>query len=88
LIPSYQPKTDGSYQSARRKNSTDMPASHSVGRARLSSKIVNNPRDFSVEQSPTHAKPRTSRGSILTQHTGLPPRARIAPARKKSRDLK
>jgi uncharacterized radical SAM protein YgiQ len=39
LIPSYQPATDGSYTSARRKNST----------------------------------PR--RGALLTQHTGLPPRA-------------
>jgi hypothetical protein len=39
LIPNFQPKTDGSYQSARRKNST----------------------------------PR--RGTVLTQHTGLPPRA-------------
>jgi uncharacterized radical SAM protein YgiQ len=39
LIPNFQPTTDGSYQSARRKNST----------------------------------PR--RGTALTQHTGLPPRA-------------
>jgi uncharacterized radical SAM protein YgiQ len=38
LIPNFQPATDGSYQSARRKNST----------------------------------PR--RGTLLTQHTGLPPR--------------
>jgi hypothetical protein len=41
LIPSFQPATDGSYQSARRKNSTPVVA---------------------------------SRGRILTQHTGLPPR--------------
>jgi radical SAM superfamily enzyme YgiQ (UPF0313 family) len=40
LIPNFQPTTDGSYQSARRKNST-------------------SPR----------------RGTLLTQHTGLPPRA-------------
>ncbi|MBG6079146.1 YgiQ family radical SAM protein [Rubrivivax gelatinosus] len=39
LIPTYQPATDGSYQSARRKNSTP------------------------------------SKGTVLTQHTGLPPRA-------------
>jgi uncharacterized radical SAM protein YgiQ len=38
LIPAYQPITDGSYQSARRKNSTP------------------------------------GKGTILTQHTGLPPR--------------
>ncbi|TFZ08124.1 YgiQ family radical SAM protein [Ramlibacter humi] len=43
LVPTFQPATDGSYSSARRKNST-----------------------------PTGGKP--SRGSMLTQHTGLPPR--------------
>jgi len=42
LIPSFQPVTDGSYSSARRKNST--PA----------------------------GQPR--KGTVLTQHTGLPPR--------------
>jgi len=40
LIPTYQPATDGSYVSARRKNSTP------------------------------------SKGRLMTQHTGLPPRAR------------
>jgi uncharacterized radical SAM protein YgiQ len=43
LIPTFQPLTDGSYQSARRKNSTP------VGTA-------------------------PSKGRLLTQHTGLPPR--------------
>jgi hypothetical protein len=55
LIPTFQPTTDGSYQSARRKNST-----------------------------PT----AVTKGRILTQHTGLPPRdtgSRPAPARKKAR---
>jgi len=42
LIPTFQPLTDGGYQSARRKNSTPGPA----------------------------------KGRILTQHTGLPPRAK------------
>jgi Domain of unknown function (DUF3362) len=56
LIPSFQPSTDGSYQSARRKNST------------------------------AAAKPGATvpRGRLLTQHTGLPPRAGVAPAKKKS----
>jgi uncharacterized radical SAM protein YgiQ len=45
LIPSWQPATDGVYQSARRKNST-----------------------------PAAAKPSARRGTLLTQHTGLPPR--------------
>ncbi|MSQ56165.1 MAG: YgiQ family radical SAM protein [Limnohabitans sp.] len=46
LIPRYQPLTDGTYTSARRKNST------SAG----------------VKSSPV------TKGRILTQHTGLPPR--------------
>ena len=46
LIPTFQPMTDGSYSSARRKNSTP------VGKA--------------------GAQP--SKGRMLTQHTGLPPR--------------
>lgn len=50
LIPTYQPATDGSYSSARRKNSTP-------------------------------AKP--ARGTLLTQHTGLPPRVSGAARRRK-----
>ena len=46
LIPTWQPLTDGSYQSARRKNSTGAPAKTGVPR----------------------------KGTLLTQHTGLPPR--------------
>src|SRR4051812_46319608 len=46
LIPTWQPLTDGTYQSARRKNSTPVAL--------------------------TPVKP--SKGRILTQHTGLPPR--------------
>ena len=51
LIPTFQPLTGGTYESARRKNS-------STGQARL--------------RSGTSASPRP--GTILTQHTGLPPR--------------
>jgi uncharacterized radical SAM protein YgiQ len=46
LIPTFQPLTDGSYQTARRKNST------------------------------VAAKTTPTKGRILTQHTGLPPRKR------------
>jgi uncharacterized radical SAM protein YgiQ len=46
LVPSFQPATDGSYQSARRKNSTC---------------------------AGTRTSPVT-KGRVLTQHTGLPPR--------------
>jgi radical SAM superfamily enzyme YgiQ (UPF0313 family) len=55
LIPTYQPATDGSYQSARRKNST--PSAPSKGR-------------------------------LLTQHTGLPPREAGARPGKRSRSGK
>jgi uncharacterized radical SAM protein YgiQ len=48
LIPTFQPMTDGSYQSARRKNSTP------VGKV---------------------AGGQPAKGRLLTQHTGLPPRA-------------
>jgi len=51
LIPTFQPVTNGSYESARRKNSTPTAARASGG-----------------EQRPV-------KGRILTQHTGLPPRA-------------
>jgi hypothetical protein len=83
LIPSYQPKTDGTYQSARRKNSTDTPGTSPAVKARLSSKAVNNPRDFTIPETSARTKPRTTRGSILTQHTGLPPRAKLSQSRKK-----
>jgi len=51
LIPTFQPATDGSYQSARRKNSTSVP--------------------LKPLRSGVSARP----GQLLTQHTGLPPRA-------------
>jgi uncharacterized radical SAM protein YgiQ len=66
LVPNYQPQTDGSYQSPRRKNSSGKVA------------VAHNPRDFSVPQKP-------SRGKVLTQHTGLPPRAGVRPAVKKTK---
>ncbi|MEZ5647030.1 MAG: YgiQ family radical SAM protein [Burkholderiaceae bacterium] len=61
LIPTFQPATDGSYQSARRKNSTPKAA----------------PR------SGTAGAKAPAKGSILTQHTGLPPRSGIAGSRRK-----
>ncbi len=65
LIPNYQPSTDGTYQSPRRKNS-------SFGKPTQAA-VAHNPRDFSVPQKP-------ARGKILTQHTGLPPRAGTKPS--------
>ncbi|QIM51903.1 YgiQ family radical SAM protein [Hydrogenophaga crocea] len=52
LIPTYQPLTDGGYQSARRKNSTPPGQARSQGAGQPAPK-----------------------GRLLTQHTGLPPRA-------------
>jgi len=54
LIPTFQPLTDGGYQSARRKNSTP----------------PGKPRTVAAGQP----KP----GTLLTQHTGLPPRVQAA----------
>ena len=55
LIPTFQPVTDGAYQSARRKNSTPGPAPAGTVKS---------------------AKPvQAVKGRMLTQHTGLPPRA-------------
>lgn len=53
LIPAYQPKSDGSYHSARKKNST--------------------PRKVR-EESGRNENRRVKKGTILSQHTGLPPR--------------
>ncbi|RZI80390.1 MAG: YgiQ family radical SAM protein [Rubrivivax sp.] len=61
LIPTYQPATDGGYQSARRKNSTGAGTKTSVvtqGRA---------------TRQPSQAS-QPVKGRLLTQHTGLPPR--------------
>jgi len=54
LIPTFQPLVDGSYTSARRKNST-----------------VSEPKTFKTMRVGSTPKP----GQLLTQHTGLPPRA-------------
>jgi len=59
LIPTFQPVTDGAYQSARRKSSTQAaPARGSAAPA------------------------APAKGRLLTQHTGLPPRAGTGAARR------
>jgi hypothetical protein len=60
LIPTFQPQTDGNYVSARRKNSTLMPKS-GVAKAGVAKSSMRN--------EPT-------KGRVLTQHTGLPPRVK------------
>ncbi|WP_313313006.1 YgiQ family radical SAM protein [Pulveribacter sp.] len=63
LIPTFQPLTDGGYQSARRKNSTAATSAPGA-------------RGVTGASQP-------QRGRVLTQHTGLPPRAGTAPAGRK-----
>ena len=76
LIPTYQPTTDGGYQSARRKNSTQAGTKTSVVT------VGRNQRG----QEPAAKATQPRKGLLLTQHTGLPPREQGArPARKKSR---
>jgi len=74
LIPTYQPMTEGQYQSPRKKNSS---LEKGVSAKLTSKKAV---------QAEPHSKPSHSsrpagtvqkgpkRGALLTQHTGLPPR--------------
>ena len=64
LIPTFQPLTDGSYQSARRKNSTPLPARTPGIAGKGSATAV------------AAARPAVQpvKGRMLTQHTGLPPR--------------
>jgi radical SAM superfamily enzyme YgiQ (UPF0313 family) len=65
LIPTYQPVTDGAYVSARRKNSF-APGQKTKGRTGLSGSAS------SSVAAPKPTQPR--KGTLLTQHTGLPPR--------------
>ncbi len=61
LIPSWQPLTDGGYQSPRRANSTQAPV-RTAGKGKPASAGLKKPA-----QAPR-------KGMLLTQHTGLPPR--------------
>jgi uncharacterized radical SAM protein YgiQ len=88
LIPTFQPATDGAYQSARRKNSTAAGARASVAKpgGKVAAPVTQvtagkgaagqgakggKPGVVSYAK-PAGAAPR--RGTLLTQHTGLPPR--------------
>ena len=72
LIPTFQPMTDGSYQSARRKNSTQAPV-RPTGKAVPAAVAPRGARGPALGQGAAPAAP--IKGRILTQHTGLPPRA-------------
>jgi uncharacterized radical SAM protein YgiQ len=63
LIPTFQPLTDGTYTSARKKNSTQAHVASS-------SKSISN-----QAAKGALAKKIPTKGQLLTQHTGLPPKA-------------
>jgi hypothetical protein len=66
LIPNWQPLADGGYQSPRRTNSTQAP---SKGQGGSTGKSVVKPSTGLKKPGQTPRK-----GTLLTQHTGLPPR--------------
>jgi hypothetical protein len=62
LIPTFQPLGDGAYQSARKKNSTQVsPPGQTQSKA-------------STPKSGVRAASQPVKGRLLTLHTGLPPR--------------
>ena len=81
LIPAYQP-ADTSYKSPRRKNSTPAKDTDTVARNRNSRKKRNigteqtaraaGSKQSNVKQKQKNKRPQ--KGTILTQHSGLPPR--------------
>ena len=92
LIPTFQPMVDGSYQSARKKNSTQGSAATTVSSRPTTQKgqtyainkdgkaVALAPRRESLEPR-DDVRFRTAQpkpGQMLSQHTGLPPRAGVA----------
>lgn len=70
LIPRWQPVTDGSYQSARRSNST--PSRPGVKGGGVGKAAAFQPK--TPAPKPRTVDAQATRGRLLTQHTGLPPR--------------
>ncbi|WP_284337598.1 YgiQ family radical SAM protein [Comamonas sp. NoAH] len=90
LIPTFQPLVDGSYQSARKKNSTSSTSvktgmgytTNKDGKAvalrprKVDEQALMEPKgDVRFRNKESAAQPRP--GKLLTQHTGLPPRAGV-----------
>ena len=77
LIPTFQPMTDGTYTSARKKNSTQSPGT-SLSKP-LKGVIKSNTQAKTQPQTVLSGSlefnKNVKRGQLLTQHTGLPPRA-------------
>lgn len=88
LIPTFQPLVDGSYQTARKKNSTPS-AGGKTGLGYTTNKdgkvVALRPRkvDEMAAREPKgdvrFARNQPKAGQMLTQHTGLPPRAAVGP---------
>ncbi|MDI9855162.1 YgiQ family radical SAM protein [Comamonas sp. 17RB] len=80
LIPTFQPLVDGSYQSARKKNSTATKSggtglgytTNKDGKAVAVRQRVHNAQEPQGDVRFRRAEPKP--GRMLTQHTGLPPR--------------
>ncbi|MFO6421702.1 YgiQ family radical SAM protein [Hylemonella sp. W303a] len=68
LIPTFQPLTDGGYQSARRKNSTP------PGKTTVTARVTGGSTGTGMGPSASRSTATPPKGRILTQHTGLPPR--------------
>ncbi|QIL72734.1 YgiQ family radical SAM protein [Diaphorobacter sp. HDW4B] len=96
LIPTFQPLVDGGYQSARKKNSTQgtgvgsrsvnsqQAKAYTMGKAAkpLGASASSKPQK-EKEVDVRFAKPgQPAPGRMLTQHTGLPPRAGVGGGKK------
>lgn len=90
LIPTFQPLVDGSYQSARKKNSTQTKAvtsglGYTVNKDGKAVAMRPRPIDENAAKEPkgdvrfrgNEAGGQPRPGRLLTQHTGLPPRAGV-----------
>ncbi|MDL5038954.1 YgiQ family radical SAM protein [Comamonas resistens] len=93
LIPTFQPLVDGSYQSARKKNSTSSKSGGGIGYTtnKDGKAVAVRRRSEETNMEPKgdvrFRKAQPQPGKLLTQHTGLPPRAGVKarPAPKSSK---
>jgi hypothetical protein len=75
LIPTFQPMTDGTYTSARKKNSTQAHAGVPSKQLNVPSKIKGQAQPQAASTASLEFNKKVKKGQLLTQHTGLPPRA-------------
>jgi uncharacterized radical SAM protein YgiQ len=77
LIPTFQPMTDGTYTSARKKNSTQSPGTSLSKPLKgvVKNKTPAKSQPQAVMSGSLEFNKDVKRGQLLTQHTGLPPRA-------------